>query len=75
MEIKTKYNIGDRVYFMHNNKVDSMRINGIRIRVKSSPNSIHRELITTIVYLIGGSESMYFKKYLFSSKEELISSL
>lgn len=65
MEIKTKYNIGDTVWFMHKNRCVSMKIENINIEVK----------IKYIQYIFNESEIWISEKYLFPTKEELLKSL
>lgn len=71
MDIKTKYNIGDEVWFMNENKACVSFIEDVRVK-KNSKN-------TKIEYMV---ESMQKKDFglkkeqdLFPSKEELLKSL
>lgn len=75
MEIKTKHNIGDRVYFMYDNHIKCGTITSMKVEVESQYDNtciIHSS--TTIMYNIQGIGHKYENK-LFSSKEELINSL
>lgn len=76
MEIKidTKYNIGDLVYFMNRDKVDKGLVIAANIKVEVTDNK-RSQSNTTIIYIIEGYKAARFEKELFSSKEELISSL
>lgn len=65
MEIKTKYNIGDKVWLMHNNKCVLKRIENISIDVSNM----------YIQYLFDGNDIWLSEKYLFPNKEELLKSL
>jgi hypothetical protein len=70
MEIKTKFNVLDEVYFMHENKVHRAKIIALLIEVyKQSPSIIK----TDITYKFG-----YVRKpeeLVFKTKEELLKSL
>lgn len=65
MEIKTKYNIGDKVWFMHDNKCVLKKVENIRIDVDDM----------YIQYIFNGNEIWLSEKHLFSTKEELLKSL
>lgn len=71
MTIETKFNIGDEVWYLYNNKVSSGKIETIRAKVSTIErfNFIH-------YYIISSTESLTLEeKSVFSSKEELIKSL
>lgn len=74
MEIKTKYNIGDRVYFIKDRRIDFgtiLRINTLSVQDYSKPTfSVHHR-ITYDIKDIGELE----EKYLFNTKEALKESL
>jgi hypothetical protein len=71
MTIETKYNIGDEVWFMHNNKVYISFITDVRIK-KNNVN-------TKIEYMVESMQKIDFgikKEFdLYSTKEELLKSL
>lgn len=67
MRIETKYNIGTRVYFMQDNKVDNSFVDNIKVEVSGS--SVYEK------YYLNSRIDWYDASRLFSSKEELINSL
>lgn len=80
MEIKTKYNLGDKVYVMHDNKVVYFTIQRINIKIgdKISIEYVSSEKFRQYLYL--SKESDYMSLYVeeekvFSTKEELLKSL
>jgi hypothetical protein len=70
MTIETKYNIGDEVWLLYNNKAVSSRI--FRIEVK-----VDLRLSARIIYYLSGSNIDEFcsEDKLFRTKEELLKSL
>jgi hypothetical protein len=76
MEIKTKYNIGDKVFYMHDNKVCDGIIASIEAIVIADMNTRPLEHYTTIYYnLCGMINIKKCETYCFNSKEELIKTL
>lgn len=73
MTIETKYNIGERVYFMHNNKVDNACISDIDVLIRYDRNHIRSNPDVSIYYYIDSRK--YSELNLFPTKEELIKSL
>lgn len=70
MEIKTKFNIGETVFFLLGKEVVSKKIESIDIKVE---RGIYKWFTPQIVYNFG-----YFneeERYCFHSKEELLKSL
>lgn len=71
MEIKTKYNIGDWVYFMHENKVHIGVIKKITIHIeKNKTNTVY-----SLTDQNNGLELQFGTPFLFLTKEELLKSL
>lgn len=72
MVIKTKYNVGDEVWFLKRNKVVSDVIDHICMKV-------HNDQTLTMHYHFAkstdGKATLRTEDYLFSSREELISEL
>lgn len=68
MEIKTKFNVGDKVFYMRDNRVQSEEVRGIQVL-------IHRSEVNIIVYVSSGDKRGYTEDVLFESKEELLKSL
>lgn len=81
MEIKTKYSIGDEVYFIHNNKITHNKISNIDIYIKLSRDKKEILLIEYTIDLelstgrLGDNYTTRLESALYSSKEELIKSL
>ena len=70
MEIKTKFNVLDEVYFMHENKVHRAKIRALYIETYiQSPNTIK----TDISYKFGYTSKP--EELVFKTKEELFKSL
>lgn len=71
MEIKTKYNIGDTVYYLSDNTVKCSTIEFITIYINNYKNSV------TITYTVRDYNSYNYitKEELFPTKEELLKSL
>ena len=81
MEIKTKYNVNDYVYIIHNNKIIHKKISHIDIYVKEALN---KKIIPLIEYTIdfenstgrlGDNYTTRLESEIYSSKQELIESL
>ena len=71
MELKTKFNVKQKVYVLFNDKVDYRRINGIKIIVNDSGEF-------GIQYRLSGLNDYSFRfdeNELFTTKEELLKSL
>lgn len=68
MEIKTKFNVGDKVFYMRDNRVQSGEVRGMQVL-------IHRSEVNIIVYVSFGDRRGYTEDVLFESKEELLKSL
>ena len=80
MEIKTKYNIGDEMWTMHDNKVICFTIKGINIKVedKTLVEYISSEKFKQHSYFSDRLEYMplYIKEEkVFLTREELLKSL
>lgn len=69
MKIETRFNVGDAVWFMQNNKPDTSKVIAIKVEANRSITAVH-----CVIDYYGVEESMY-EKYLFATKEELIASL
>jgi hypothetical protein len=75
MEINTKFNIGDKVFYIHNNKLCKGVVRDIHVLV--FPVGLKRNI--SISYSIRNSFNIeiadFFEKDLFETKEELINNL
>lgn len=73
MEITTKYNLGDTVWFMDKNKPKSDNIKHIRIEILNEKNNSN----SFIYYVddIYGNYGRYNEHELFPSKQQLLESL
>ena len=52
MEIKTKFNVGDNVFYMRDNRVQSGEVRGMQVL-------IHRSEVNIIVYVSSGDKRGY----------------
>ena len=68
MTVKTKFDIDEDVYFIHNNKVTENKITGIGVSI-TEDNSVE------IVYYIHYDDIKLPKNKVFGSKDELLESL
>jgi hypothetical protein len=73
MTIETKYNIGDKVWFMHQNLAKSAIIVKIDIIVEISMNDTN--IYKNIWYSLFNYQSSYAEQTIFPTKEELLKSL
>lgn len=73
MTIETKYNIGDEVWFMHDNKVKTAIIITIGVFVEIDMNSQY--VSNSIQYGLYNFNHPYIENQLFPTKEELLKSL
>ena len=78
MEIKTKFEVYDKVFFIHNKKVCDSVVKGIKVEVSSSPI----EISTSVTYLCNKEPDHKMlvcikveEEDAFKSKEELLKSL
>ena len=72
MEIKTKYNIGDKVWFMSSIKAHCEKISRISIDIVYHAQDL--KTINTTYYLLGYA-CRFIGRELFPTKEELLKSL
>ena len=76
MDIKTKYDIGQSVFYMDNNQVKESVINNIfaevRYRIGYKRNFI---IDMSVSYYLVNSNRLYKERELFLTKEELLKSL
>lgn len=68
MEVKTKYDIGDVVFFMSNNRVEKLKITGVGISVEDAGGE--PEIFNHLQYDTEKAENKLFR-----SKKELLESL
>ena len=68
MEIKTKFNVGDKVFYMRDNRVQSGEVRAMQVLIHGSEANI-------IVHVSFGDRRGYTEGVLFESKEELLKSL
>lgn len=73
MIIETKYNIGDEVWFMHDNSAKSAIVTKIDIVIEKGMNST--DVYKSTAYSLFNYCRYYTKDKLFPTKEELLKSL
>lgn len=66
MKIETKFDIGQKVWFLIDNKINSSIINSIKLFTREKFNQIE------IVYFINGFDNPFFTQALFESEEKLL---
>lgn len=76
MNLETKFDVYDKVFFLHNNKMCTSVVKGIKIDITSCPI----EIATEVTYLCSdNNDAQVFIKVpeetAYSSKEELLQSL
>ena len=72
MDIKTKYGLGQSVFFMKDNKVETSAIKQISIDVWYNK---YKEIRMSIHYYLFSADQFYEEDNLFLTKEELLKSL
>ena len=72
MEIKTKFNLRQKVYFIWGNKVQSLQIDSISVKAIALGGG---EKEIEILYKLCGLTDSFDEKVLFATKEELLNSL
>lgn len=72
MEIKTKFDLWQEVFFLHNNKVHSFQIDSISVKAIALGGG---EKEIEISYKLCGLTDSFNEKDLFATKEELLKSL
>lgn len=82
MKVETKFDIGDRVFYMKGNKVENNIIVDIEIRVglKKENGMINYDNIKAVIkseiyYLDMNRDLKFHPRWLFKTKEELLNSL
>lgn len=71
MKLETKYDIGQEVWFMKENKIRSCGVYGLKVNREYTGS---KGYTNTISYCLN-SHGIYDEELLFSSKEELLKSL
>ena len=71
MEIKTKYDIGQSVFYMDSNRVKEDKIDQIHIDARYNAEDIK----VRMSYGLFNTTKCYYDKELFPTKEELLKSL
>lgn len=76
MSIKTKYDIGESVWFIRNNKVQNCNVLGIHFRMGQCKDSsgAMSDIGTWIRYILGPTWELD-EELLFPTKQELLESL
>jgi len=73
MVIETKYQSGNTVWFIFDNKVQTAAIKALRVYERMNP--VHNKPEMDIEYNIGLGQAFWKESELFPSKEELLNSL
>lgn len=72
MEVECKFDVGQEVYFMHDNRVAKDKIREIRITLTAIPDS---SVVKEEIWYYMWTKGPFLGTYLFRSKEELLNSL
>ena len=76
MDIKTKYDLGQSVFYLNNNQVKESVINQILVEVRHRIGYKRKFIIEmSASYYLVDSNLLYEEGKLFSTKEELLKSL
>lgn len=75
MTIETKYDIEDKVWFMHNNSVKCETIIRIDTATEKDMNCTGTRTTTMYYYYLYDYHAPYLESELFPTKEELLKSL
>ena len=76
MDIKTKYDLGQSVFYMNNNQVNESVINQIFVEVRHRIGYKRNFIIDmSVSYYLVNSNRLYEERELFLTKEELLKSL
>ena len=76
MDIKTKYDLGQSVFYMNNNQVNESVINQILVEVRRRIGYKSNFIIEmSVSYYLVNSNRLYEERELFLTKEELLKSL
>ena len=76
MDIKTKYDIGQSVFYMDNNQVKESIINQILAEVRYRIGYKRKSIIeVSVSYYLVDSNRLNEERYIFPTKEELLKSL
>ena len=76
MDIKTKYDLGQSVFYMDNNQVKESVINQIFVEVRHRIGYKNKVRIgVSVSYYLVDSNLLYKEEKLFLTKEELLKSL
>ena len=76
MDIKTKYDLGQSVFYMNNNQVNESVINQIFVEVRHRIGYKRIFIIDmSVSYYLVNSNRLYKERELFLTKEELLKSL
>ena len=75
MVIETKYNVGEDVFFMRDNRILHGNITAILIKVASIPDSTKKVEYEICTYGTGIKTVFYSENSLYTTKQELLSSL
>lgn len=72
MTTTTKFNIGDEVFFLYKNRVETGKVIIIEVKVQAGAHQV----VDTLDFLRDGGIPLRFEdEYLFHSKKELLESL
>lgn len=77
MDITTKRNIGDKVYYLYNEKIHYGEIKGITVNVykPDAPNKSNKSALQPEKYSIGPMANGAWEYSVYDTKEELIEAL
>lgn len=75
MNVETKFNVGDNVYYIHNNQIQQSTVNNISINIERGVNNDSVVQTANIIYLVGYKNYEKREDALFATPEDLFKSL
>lgn len=71
MKVETKFNVGDNVYYIHNNQIQQSTVNNISINIERDVKNDSVVQTANIIYLVGYKNYEKREDALFATPEDL----
>lgn len=75
MKVETKFNVGDNVYYIHNNQIQQSTVNNISINIERDIDNDSVVQTANIIYLVGYKNYEKKEDALFATPEDLFKAL